>query len=88
MCYRGQAAGQQGPDVIPTLTEMRLSQDEAHLLVYDLDPDMLEVKTVADRLLLVRSDGLRVLHPQTMLPEPLLRSPGRWDTFFFAFWAF
>ena len=80
MCYRGHTAGQQGLDVVPTLSEMRFGQDKTEVFVYDLDPDMLEVKTIADRLLLVRSDGLRVLHPETMTPEPLLRSPSRWGS--------
>ena len=78
MCYRGHTGDQQGLDVVPTLSEMRFGQSKTEVFVYDLDPDMLQVKTIADRLLLVRSDGLRVLHPETMTPEPLLRSPSRW----------
>ncbi|XP_076439799.1 uncharacterized protein LOC143279652 isoform X2 [Babylonia areolata] len=66
----------QGQDVTLILSELRFHQEvKAETFIYDLDPELREVKPVGDWLLLVRSDGLRVLHPQGMMPVPLLCHP-------------
>ena len=84
MCCR-RAGGQQGLDLTPMLTERRFHQQvdqhenavDVEVLIDSLDPEMQMLKTVADRLLLIRDGGLQVLDPTTVLPEPLLSSPKR-----------
>ncbi|KAK7100987.1 uncharacterized protein [Littorina saxatilis] len=70
---RGQVVGAQ--DIMPTLTEIKFEQEEPEVHVHVLDPELMEMKVVADRLLVVSKEGVRVVRPDTLLPEPLLCPP-------------
>nr|KAG5695977.1 hypothetical protein BaRGS_023356 [Batillaria attramentaria] len=62
-------------DEASTLIEVQCVEEESVVEHHQLDLNLCKVMAVADKLLLVCSDGLRVLCPQTMELQPLLRGP-------------